>query len=57
MSLNSNNTSEVTSTDSLVESVKQELSDIDNSQLTEHAVRFEALHSKLTDALNSIDGL
>jgi hypothetical protein len=42
---------------SLVEDVKIELSDIDNSDLTEHAARFDALHGKLQEALNSIDGL
>ncbi|CAB4555304.1 unannotated protein [freshwater metagenome] len=42
---------------SLVEEVKIELSDIDNSDLTEHAARFDALHGKLQEALNSIDGL
>jgi len=41
----------------LVEEVKNELNDIDNSDLTEHAARFEALHGKLQQALNSIDGL
>lgn len=41
----------------LVEQVKIELNDIDNSDLTEHASRFEALHGKLQEALNSIDGL
>ena len=46
------------STDStLVEEVKIELNDIDNSDLTEHAARFDALHGKLQEALNSIDGL
>jgi len=42
---------------SLVEEVKVELSDIDNADLTEHAARFEALHGKLQEALNTIDGL
>jgi hypothetical protein len=42
---------------SIVEDVKIELSDIDNSDLTEHAARFDALHGKLQEALNSIDGL
>ena len=42
---------------SLVEQVKIELNDIDNSDLTEHAARFDALHGKLQEALNSIDGL
>ena len=30
----------------LVEEVKVELNDIDNSDLTEHSARFEALHGK-----------
>jgi hypothetical protein len=42
---------------SLVEEVKIELTDIDNSDLTEHAARFDALHGKLQEALNSRDGL
>lgn len=50
------NNSEETSP-SLVEEVKAELADIDNSDLTEHAARFDALHGKLQEALNSIDGL
>lgn len=41
----------------LVEEVKIELTDIDNSDLTEHSARFEALHGKLQEALNTIDGL
>lgn len=45
------------SEDNLVEEVKVELSDIDISDLTEHAARFEALHGKLQEALNTIDGL
>lgn len=46
-----------TADSSLVEEVKIELNDIDNSDLTEHAARFDALHGKLQEALNSIDGL
>ena len=42
---------------SLVEEVKIELTDIDTADLTEHAARFDALHGKLQEALNSIDGL
>ena len=42
---------------SLVEEVKIELNEIDHSDLTEHAARFEALHGKLQEALNTIDGL
>ena len=41
----------------LVEEVKVELNDIDHTDLTEHAARFEALHGKLQEALNTIDGL
>ena len=42
---------------SLVDEVKGELSEIDASDLTEHAARFEALHGKLQEALSTIDGL
>jgi hypothetical protein len=49
--------SQSASDSSLVEAVKVELTDIDNSDLTEHAARFDALHGKLQEALNSIDGL
>ena len=49
--------SQPASDSSLVEEVKVELTDIDNSDLTEHAARFDALHGKLQEALNSIDGL
>ena len=41
----------------LVEEVKVELNDIDHADLREHAARFEALHGKLQEALNTIDGL
>jgi hypothetical protein len=41
----------------LVEEVKVDLNDIDQADLTEHAARFEALHGKLQEALNTIDGL
>ena len=53
--LNSNGSS--TSDNNLVEEVKIELNDIDNSDLSEHSARFEALHGKLQEALNTIDGL
>ena len=51
--LNSNGSSE----NNLVEEVKIELNDIDTSDLTEHSARFEALHGKLQEVLNTIDGL
>ncbi len=53
--LNSNGSS--TSNNNLVEEVKIELNDIDTSDLTGHSARFEALHGKLQEALNTIDGL
>jgi hypothetical protein len=53
----SNDNSSVTSEVNLVEEVKIELNDIDHADLTEHASRFEALHGKLQEALNTIDGL
>ena len=53
----SNDNSSITSEVNLVEEVKIELNDIDHADLTEHAVRFEALHGKLQEALNTIDGL
>jgi hypothetical protein len=43
--------------DSIVDGVRAELEEIDASDLTEHAARFEALHKKLQDSLSSIDGL
>ena len=42
---------------SIVDGVRSELEEIDATDLTEHAARFEALHKKLQDSLNSIDGL
>ena len=45
------------SENNLVQEVKIELKDIDNTDLTEHSARFEALHGKLQEALNTIDGL
>ena len=49
--------SDVSAEFNLVEEVKIELNDIDHADLTEHAARFEALHGKLQEALNTIDGL
>ena len=53
----SNENSSIISEVNLVEEVKIELTDIDHADLTEHAARFEALHGKLQEALNTIDGL
>ena len=52
-----NDNSSISSEVNLVEEVKIELNDIDRADLTEHAARFEALHGKLQEALNTIDGL
>ena len=53
------NTSSVESTseESIVDGVRRELEEIDSSDLSEHAARFDALHKKLQNSLNSIDGL
>lgn len=52
-----NSNEQAGSTESIVDGVRLELEEIDASDLTEHAARFEALHKKLQDSLNSIDGL
>lgn len=54
---NENSSSPISSEVNLVEEVKIELNDIDHTDLTEHAARFEALHGKLQETLNTIDGL
>jgi hypothetical protein len=41
----------------LVQEVRNELEEIDASELTEHSARFEALHEKLQESLKSIDNL
>jgi hypothetical protein len=43
--------------ESIVDGVRVELEEIDSADLSEHAARFDALHKKLQDSLNSIDGL
>jgi hypothetical protein len=43
--------------ESIADGVRRELEEIDSADLSEHAVRFDALHKKLQDSLNSIDGL
>jgi hypothetical protein len=45
------------SDETIVDGVRRELEEIDSSDLSEHAARFDALHKKLQDSLNSIDGL
>jgi hypothetical protein len=49
--------SESSQEETIVDGVRRELEEIDTSDLSEHAARFEALHKKLQDSLNSIDGL
>ena len=41
----------------LVQEVRDELEEIDASDLTGHSARFEALHEKLQESLKSIDNL
>ncbi|CAB4861527.1 unannotated protein [freshwater metagenome] len=43
--------------ENLVEEVRNELVEIDAMAINDHAQRFEQLHSKLSTALSSIDGL
>ncbi|CAN2198372.1 hypothetical protein MCEJIRE27_00695 [Candidatus Nanopelagicaceae bacterium] len=57
MSENFNNDGQQVQEESVVDGVRRELEEIDSSDLSEHAARFEALHKKLQDSLNSIDGL
>ena len=57
MSENFNNEGNELQGESVVDGVRRELEEIDSSDLSEHAARFEALHKKLQDSLNSIDGL
>ena len=57
MSDNRNEISEADGASDLVSEVKSELADIDSADLQVHSKRFEALHEKLSGALNAIDGL
>jgi hypothetical protein len=57
MSDNFNSEGHEVADESVVDGVRRELEEIDSSELSEHAARFEALHKKLQDSLNSIDGL
>lgn len=43
--------------ETLVTEVKEELTSIDSAELNEHAERYETLHTKLTQALSSIEGM
>ena len=41
----------------LVQKVREELEEIEISDISEHSARFEALHEKLQESLKSIDNL
>jgi hypothetical protein len=41
----------------IVDGVKNELSEIDAIDVSEHAARYETLHHKLQETLSGIDGL
>ena len=43
--------------ETLVSQVKEELTDLDSLELSDHAKRYEELHAKLNQALSSIDGM
>ena len=51
------NSPEMHGDDPLLSEVKQELEVVDNSELSEHAQRYENLHAKLNEALSSIEGM
>lgn len=51
------NDGENSENESIVDGVRIELEEIDSTDLSEHALRFDALHKKLQDSLSSIDGL
>ncbi len=57
MSEDFNNQSSDIQEETIADGVRRELEEIDSSDLSEHAARFDALHKKLQDSLNSIDGL
>ena len=48
---------DLASESTIVDAVKSELSEIDGTDVSEHAQRYEALHSKLQETLSGIDGL
>jgi len=56
-STSSNGSSDSSAEGFIVDGVRNELEEIDASDLSEHAARFDALHKKLQESLNSIDGL
>jgi len=41
----------------LVQKVREELEEIEVSDISEHSARFEALHEKLQESLKPIDNL
>jgi len=48
---------ETSMSENLVEDVRNELIEIDAMAINDHARRFEELHTKMSTALSSIDGL
>ncbi len=40
-----------------LEEIRAELAEIEGSDLPEHVARYEALHAKLVESLNSIDSI
>jgi len=42
---------------SIVDEIKDELTEIDATEVSEHSARYEILHRKLQETLSGIDGL
>jgi hypothetical protein len=51
------NVQENTLDSTIVDAVKGELNEIDATDVSEHAARYENLHQKLQETLSGIDGL
>jgi hypothetical protein len=51
------NVQENTLDSTIVDAVKGELTEIDATDVSEHAARYENLHQKLQETLSGIDGL
>jgi len=51
------NGQENTSDSTIVDAVKDELNEVDATDVSEHAARYENLHQKLQETLSGIDGL
>jgi hypothetical protein len=48
---------EIFTESSIVDEVKNELTEIDTTDVSQHSARYEILHQKLQETLSGIDGL